>query len=293
MDVIAYFNGFFFIPQEIFNKTYDTHIEELRAFRAYEEDLMMVRHHNLIYNAGKASFTRKICDKSDMSLHKKRILLNGLSPPTESVTTKSAMDVPTFKKSPIHWDWRKHGLHWMEVKDQGTCGCCWAIVSADALSAAVFIKSGNKIRFSEQNLVDCNRNEETGNWGCEGGFFEGAFKYIIGNNGIMDYDSYPYEGREGKCRFNESLSFNSSVIRLISYVTLPPNNETLLKDAVYNMPIAIGMNGNCESFFTYSEGIYYDRECNSDNLTHAVLLVGYGTDSIFGDYWIAKNSWGE
>ncbi|XP_028769813.1 P34 probable thiol protease-like [Neltuma alba] len=41
-------------------------------------------------------------------------------------------------------------------------------------------------------------------------------------------------------------------------------------------------------------GIYEGEDCprESNNLTHAVLIVGY--DSNDGkDYWIAKNSWGE
>lgn len=35
-------------------------------------------------------------------------------------------------------------------------------------------------------------------------------------------------------------------------------------------------------------GIYDEPNCNPNNLSHAVLLVGYGSDG-GQDYWIIKN----
>lgn len=35
-------------------------------------------------------------------------------------------------------------------------------------------------------------------------------------------------------------------------------------------------------------GIYDEPSCNPNNLSHAVLLVGYGTEG-GQDYWIIKN----
>lgn len=44
------------------------------------------------------------------------------------------------------------------------------------------------------------------------------------------------------------------------------------------------------SFRYYTSGIYYDTECSKTNLNHAMLVVGYCTDSSTGlDYWILKN----
>lgn len=38
-------------------------------------------------------------------------------------------------------------------------------------------------------------------------------------------------------------------------------------------------------------GVYYDPECNKDDINHAVLLVGYGVSSKGKQYWIVKNRW--
>lgn len=47
-----------------------------------------------------------------------------------------------------------------------------------------------------------------------------------------------------------------------------------------------------DSFYDYEYGIYNEPNCGSD-VNHAMLLYGYGTDPVGGDYWLIKNSWGE
>lgn len=38
-------------------------------------------------------------------------------------------------------------------------------------------------------------------------------------------------------------------------------------------------------------GVYYDPNCDKEDINHAVLLVGYGVSSRGKQYWIVKNRW--
>ena len=48
------------------------------------------------------------------------------------------------------------------------------------------------------------------------------------------------------------------------------------------------------SFVLYSDGYYYETECESDPnlLNHEMVAVGYGYDKFNQLYYIIRNSWG-
>ncbi|XP_012444595.1 thiol protease aleurain [Gossypium raimondii] len=183
-------------------------------------------------------------------------------------------------------DWRESGIV-SPVKNQGSCGSCWAFSTTGALEAAYHQAFGKGISLSEQQLVDCAG--AFNNFGCNGGLPSQAFEYIKYNGGLDTEEAYPYTAKDGQCTF----SSENVGVQVIDAVNITLGSEDELKHAVAMVrPVSVAFEV-VPSFNFYKSGVYTSDKCGntSSDVNHAVLAVGYGIENGV-PYWLIKNSWG-
>lgn len=93
-------------------------------------------------------------------------------------------------------DWREKGII-NDIKDQGSCGSCWAFSAQGAFEARWAQIQGKKERFSESLLVDCDTKDSA----CNGGLMKNAFDWLKTNANVYE-NHYPYLAAKRACDKN-------------------------------------------------------------------------------------------
>ncbi|XP_018415400.1 PREDICTED: cathepsin S [Nanorana parkeri] len=270
-----------------YSKNYEHEREDITRRIIWEKNLKFVTLHNLEHELGVHSFTVGMNHLADMTSEEVEAQLTGLVlPPREmqKAFSSNSWNITDFSKVPDSIDWREKGCV-TNVKNQGSCGSCWAFSAVGALEGQLMLKTGKLVSLSPQNLVDCST--KYGNHGCNGGFMTGAFQYVIDNNGIDSDQAYPYHAMDGNCVYNPSSKASSC----LKYHEVT-SGEDNLKQAIGTVgPVSVAIDARHPSFYLYKSGVYDDPSCSQD-VNHGVLAVGYG--NLGGkDFWLLKNSWGE
>jgi len=265
-----------------FNKVYSDEREEGLRLNVFKDNLEYINKHNEEAAQGKYTFTLGVNKFADITHTEWQKSLNVRKTVKDTHPAPLAMRDAT---RPDSVDWREEG-YVTPVKDQGQCGSCWSFGATGSMEGAIMKKTGELVSLSEQNLVDCDHKSSA----CNGGLEIYAFDYVISNGGINTEADYPYESGDGsrhQCRYDDS----NRVLTISSYTEYPRDEEALTNNLAVEGPLSVGIDAGQRSFQHYSSGIYNEPSCHKLLLNHAVLAVGYGSESD-GDYFIVKNSWG-
>ncbi len=185
-----------------------------------------------------------------------------------------------IKTLPSRWDWREHN-GCTPVKNQGSCGGCWAFSTIGCVESSVLINDGIEMDLSEQNLISC----DTAYDGCNGGWF--ALDYIQ-NYGAVYESCDPYQEQDTDCKRNCPRPVYLSGWSYVDSSSSVPSVDDI-KQAIYQygpVSAAVYVDSN---FQAYSGGVFNSSTDSSPN--HAILLVGWDDSMGTNGCWILKNSW--
>lgn len=160
-------------------------------------------------------------------------------------------------------DWFESG-HTGVVKNQGSCGSCYAFSANTTLEAAIAIETGNPYqRLSEQQIVDCGNYDVTQyyyNYGCQGGYMSEVWWFQMDRGAMLDAE-YPYVSgatmTEGNC-----VEDSSKYVAGVETWGSVANDIGAIKDELTKHPLAIAVSAGQDAFYLYESGVIKASECN-------------------------------
>jgi len=243
-----------------FGLSFDSIFEEKYRQRVFAENVAKIEAHNAEHNSyemGINQFTHLTQEEFAQTY------LGTIVPKSNVVVDESFISVGDT-------NWVSAGAV-TGVKNQGSCGSCWAFSATGALESMWKLSYGSLPSLSEQQLVDCSGSY--GNQACNGGLMDSAFKYSHAQ-GLTTEAAYPYKGVKQACQINTGAYKNGGFTDV--------SGCTPLANAIVARPVSIAVDAT--NWSPYKSGVF--SNCAA-SLNHGVLLVG-----ITDQYWLVKNSWG-
>lgn len=189
---------------------------------------------------------------------------------------------------PDYFDWRDfNGC--TPVKNQASCGSCWAFGTVGPLECNILIKDGVEMNLSEQWLVSCNSD----GWDCDGGWWAHDYHQWktdpCGGTGAVLEQYFPYTATNAPCNCPYPHDY---LIDDWAYIgndnSIPPVSN--IKQAIMDYgPVSVAVHAN-SAMQSYTGGIF--NGCVSGEINHAVVLVGWDDNQGANGIWFMRNSWG-
>ncbi|MBF0495899.1 MAG: FG-GAP repeat protein [Deltaproteobacteria bacterium] len=205
---------------------------------------------------------------------------------------------------PAQFDWRSYnGKSYIgPVKDQDTCGACYAF-GANAAAEGVYNwaknkPDGNCVNFSESYIIWClGRLSQYSNhfFGCDGADYDYEELHALTVEGVANTSNFPYQTYDpGSC-----THWSDPTVVFKEWHRIPCGDINAIKTAIMTYGVVDAAVYVGSAFEAYHGGIYEDTNtsCNSTPCyytptNHAISLVGWNDNGGNG-YWILRNSWGQ
>nr|CAI5838661.1 unnamed protein product [Callosobruchus analis] len=193
-----------------------------------------------------------------------------------------------------------------EIRDQGSCGSCWAFGAVEAMSDRVCIHSKGKVhfRFSADDLVSCCW---TCGMGCNGGYPGAAWHYWV-RKGLVSggaYGShivryyiylvnlrYCESGKTPKCDKQCESSYDVPYDKDKHYGasahSISSDPQQIQTEIMKNGPVE-GAFSVYSDFVNYKSGVYVHAQGHFLG-GHAIRILGWGVQNDT-PYWLVANSW--